>query len=87
LVEQHSTGRWTHYSLKVPGELPVPEMPETEEDKILNYVRENGSINNAECREMLRVKEERAWYLLLKLCRANLLYPKGKGRWRRYVAI
>jgi predicted HTH transcriptional regulator len=87
LVEQHSAGRWTHYSLEVPGELRVPEMPGTEEDKILNFVRENGSINNAKCRELLGVKEERAWYLLLKLCRANLLSPEGKGRWRRYVAI
>jgi hypothetical protein len=36
LVDQHSTGRWTHYSLKVPGELPVSEIPKTDKEKISN---------------------------------------------------
>jgi len=89
LVEQHSTGRWTHYTLDdalvQQSELPIPAAPETNEGRILTFVRDHGSINNAECRKLLKVKEERAWYLLMKLCKTGRLHPEGEGRWRRYL--
>ena len=56
-----------------------------DEEKILAHVREHGSINNAECRELLSVNKRRANYLLQKLCRYGLLVCKGELRWARYT--
>ncbi|MBI1925067.1 hypothetical protein HYR99_12565 [Candidatus Poribacteria bacterium] len=49
---------------------------ETDEEKILAYVREHGSINNAECRTLLNIDQQRANYLLRKLHRYGLLAPE-----------
>jgi predicted HTH transcriptional regulator len=54
------------------------------EDKILAYVRENGSIGNAECQTLLGIDNRRAWYLLTKLAKSGLLSPNGSGKGRRY---
>jgi predicted HTH transcriptional regulator len=57
----------------------------TDEEEILAYVREHGSINNAECRRLLGVEDKRAWYLLNKLCNLDRLQQIGKGCWSRYT--
>ncbi|MCZ6677258.1 MAG: sigma-54 dependent transcriptional regulator [Candidatus Poribacteria bacterium] len=57
---------------------------ETDEEKIVAYVREHGSINNAECRTLLNIDRQRANYLLRKLHRYGLLAPEGTRRWLRY---
>jgi len=85
LVEQQGVGRWTSYRLKVPLELPEQPVFQSEEDKILAYVRQSGSITNTECRALLNVDETRAYYLLKKLCDVRCLRPEGKGKGRRYV--
>jgi len=87
LVEQHSAGRWTHYSLTAPGELPVKEMPETEGDKILAFVQVHESINNTECRGLLGVPFRRAKYLLQSLVAEGKLRREKSGRWSRYYPI
>jgi DNA-binding NtrC family response regulator len=45
----------------------------SEEAKVLAYVRERGSINNSECRDLLQVGIQRSCYLLRKIQRAGLL--------------
>ena len=85
LVEQHSTGRWTHYSLKVPGELPVSEIPKTDKEKIIEFVLEHGSISNAQCRELLKVELQRASYLLKKMAADGKLRRERSHRWARYL--
>jgi DNA-binding NtrC family response regulator len=55
-----------------------------EEERILNFVREHGSINNSECRELLKVGLHRAWYLLRKLHRSGRLMQDSSRRWTQY---
>ena len=63
----------------------VLERTQTEDEKkIWEYVREHGSINNQQCRELLAVDNPRASYLLQKLQRYGLLALEGKKRWSRY---
>ena len=57
---------------------------ESDEEKILEYLRQNTSINNAECREFLGVSRNRASYLLQKLQRYHLVVAEGQRRWLRY---
>ena len=40
---------------------------ESDESRILEYVREHGMINDGECRELLEIDRHRANYLLKKL--------------------
>jgi len=85
MIEQHSTRRWAYYTLNVPAEAEALPQPQTEEEKILAYVRQHGSINNTECRDFLGIEPSRAWYLLKKLCAHELLKRQGEKRWARYV--
>ena len=62
----------------------VSSLPITDEEKILDYVREHGRIGNAECRELLLVDIQRASYLLKKIHRYGLLERVGEGRWAYY---
>jgi ATP-dependent DNA helicase RecG len=82
LVAQNGASRWTYYTLKVKDE-SIGLKPN--EEQILAYVKKNGSINNVHCRELLKVDETRAYYLMNKLAESGILRPKGKGRWRVYV--
>jgi DNA-binding NtrC family response regulator len=56
----------------------------TEEEDILAYVERHGSINNAECRELLSADYDHASYLLKKLNEYGLLVRQGDRRWARY---
>ena len=56
----------------------------TDEEKILAYVREHGSISNPECCDLLSVDYNRASYLLKKMHRYGLLVRQGENRWSRY---
>ena len=60
----------------------VPAM--TDDEKILAHVEQHGSINNAECRELLSADLHHSSYLLKKLQQYGLLVREGKGRWARY---
>jgi ATP-dependent DNA helicase RecG len=85
LIAQHSTRRWAYYTLSVPVEIKAALLLQTDEGKILEYVRKHGSINNSECRHLLGVETPRAWYLLNKLCNGGALQRQGARRWARYV--
>jgi len=56
----------------------------TDEERILVCVQRNGSITNAECRELLSVDMRRASYLLEKMTDHGLLQRKSNRRWTRY---
>jgi len=56
----------------------------TDEEGILEYVRQHGSISNPECRRLLSTDRHRATYLLQKMQRYGLLVHKGEHRWSRY---
>jgi ATP-dependent DNA helicase RecG len=85
LVDQLGASRWTSYTLRISREHVAQSTLPADEEKILAYVREHGSINNAECRRLLGVEDKRAWYLLNKLCNLDRLQQIGKGRWSRYT--
>jgi ATP-dependent DNA helicase RecG len=84
LVEQHGASRWTSYTLRVPREHTEQTVLQADKDKILAYVREHGTISNAECRKLLDVALHRASYLLRKLASEGVLKREGDRRWTRY---
>lgn len=84
LIEQHGASWWTYYRLKIPRELPEQKVPQADEDKILAYVREHGTINNTECRELLSVDLQRASYLLKRMTAEETLKREGERLWARY---
>lgn len=88
LVEMHSTRRWAYYTLSeaMPRQvqLAFPEMV-TDEEKVLAYVEQHGSINNAECRRLLNIEDyKKAGALLRKLRDVGKLRQVGTRRWARY---
>ena len=60
----------------------VPDLDD--EERILAYVRQAGSINNSQCRDLLTVGLHRACYLLRKLHRAGLLNRDHSRRSAQY---
>ena len=69
---------------QTPLVLDIPQRPPTEEDRLLAYVRQNGSIGNAECRAFLQVDRHHAFYLLDKMLHEGRLASHGMGRGWRY---
>jgi DNA-binding NtrC family response regulator len=63
---------------------PVAGRLASDEEQILAYVRQRGSIGNTECRDLLEVGMERAAYLLKKLHAQGMLAQEGARRWSRY---
>ena len=55
LLDQHGTRRWAYYTLKIPIEVKGVVPPQTDEEKILEYVREHRSIKRAECQQLLGI--------------------------------
>jgi DNA-binding NtrC family response regulator len=62
----------------------APSLLGSDEEKVLAYVREAGSINNSQCRDLLAVGLHRACYLLRKLHRAGLLNRDHSRRSAQY---
>lgn len=85
LIEQQGVGRWTSYQLKASPELLEERKPQTDEDRIVAYVRSRNSITNVECRTLLGIEEHQTYYLLKKLCDTGRLKPTGVGKGRRYI--
>lgn len=84
LVEQHSTRRWAYYTLSLAAKTVTGPMPLSDEERIIAYLREHGSINNAECREFLQVDIQRASNLLRKMHKQGILKREGERRWAYY---
>ena len=86
LVAQDGVGRGTTYRLvEVSGKDVPQEVSPADSDRVLEHVTGHGSISNGECRTLLGVSDNRAYYILDKLASQGCLRPEGKGRWRRYV--
>jgi len=85
LTKQHKARRWAYYTLTAPSEIEAPKITQTDEEKVLDYVKKYGSINNSECCIALGVKPSHSWYLLKKLSKQGLLKPRGEKRWMRYI--
>lgn len=84
-VEQTGFGRWTKYILKFQNDSTDIAIQKSDEEKIFVYILNHGSINNSECRELLNVNDDRAYYLLKKLSEKGKLKTLKKGKGRRYV--
>jgi len=67
-----------------PNPINIPPPPMTEEALVLEYVKQNGSISNTECRNFLKTDFDHASYLLRKMQKAGLLISAGGRRWARY---
>ena len=57
----------------------------SEEERILAYIREHGSIKRADCQQLLGVDYIKAKYVLRKMKDAGLLRQEGTRRGARYV--
>jgi len=86
LVEQHGVGGGTYYTLNAPLSIEAPQPAHTDNEKITAYVREHGSINNAECRVLLSVNAPRALYLLTRMRESGQLVAAGARMSRAAVA-
>ncbi len=85
LVEQHSTRRWAYYTLSSAAKTETGPMPLSDEERIIAYLREHRSINNAECRDLLGADARRVNYVLQKMLAASILQRQGENRWVRYT--
>ena len=87
LVTQHGAGRWTYYALDTMLRDSADESTRDQsiEDRVLDFVRQKGSITNSECQSLLGLDSPRAFRLLDKMVRTGLLRPERARRWRRYV--
>jgi hypothetical protein len=65
-------------------EFPKEQRPQTDEEKVLEYVRQHGSINNTECRDLLHVGLHRASHLLKRMHAHGALRRESERRWARY---
>ncbi len=59
----------------------------TEEDKLLNYIKSCGVINRIDAEKYMNIKKTKATTLLNGLLDKKLIYKKGVGRNTEYVAI
>lgn len=63
---------------------PLRFAADSDESKVLEYIRKHGAINNTECRALLNVGLQRACYLLRKLHRMELVQRKFSGKAAEY---
>jgi DNA-binding NtrC family response regulator len=63
---------------------PAQVLAPSDEQRIIAYVQQHGSINNTECRQLLSVGMHRASYLLSKLHQRGQLQQESGRRWAQY---
>jgi len=86
LIEMHASRRWAYYTLAASPEERAEVRPiGTDEQRVLQYVRERGSVNRGECQTLLGVSPRRVSYLLKQMCNAGYLKRTGQRRWTRYT--
>ncbi len=84
-VQNHQTGvQAENLLLKIPPN-PIPKGEIfIEEETILAYVREYGSITNSQCRQLLKSNYHRASYLLKRMSKDGRLVREGERRGSYY---
>lgn len=76
----------SYYALTLPREVPVVEVPATDEGRVLAYVRQHGFVQAGVCSELLGWESpKRAGRFLRKLADRGLLRSEGEKRGRRYL--
>lgn len=85
LIKQHKTKRWAFYTLNVPMEKELISPPQTDEEKVLAHVQQQGSISRLNCRILLNISDIQAKYFLQKMHQAKKLRLIGRGRGSKYV--
>jgi len=58
-----------------------------EEQRVLAYVKEHGSIKRSEAQKLLEVSDRRAKYVLEKMEKASLLRQEGRQKSARYMLL
>ncbi len=84
LVEQSGVGRWTKYRLKLTEGESIEEPLGKNEKIIIAHIQRQGSITNAESRELLGTNLDETSYILKKMTDKGAIKRLGKGRWTRY---
>jgi len=84
LAEQTGVGRWTKYGLKVSAGTPSGPPIGENEKIIIAHIQQQGSITNAECRDLLGTNLDETSYILKKMTDKGAIKRLGKGRWTRY---
>jgi len=73
------------YALALPSDVPPVEVPTSEEDRVVDFVRRHGSIRAGQCAELLGwASSQRAGRLLRRLASRGVLRAEGEKRGRRY---
>jgi len=85
LIEQNGTRRWAYYTLKASTDIKGLEQKQSNEEKILAYIRENGSISRSECQKLLNITAVQSRYILQKMRKKGLLILKGSRKVSRYT--
>jgi len=85
LIEQSGTRRWAYYTLNAPSDVEVLEQKLTNEEKILAYIQENGSISRSECQKLLDITTVQARYALQKMRNKGMLKLVGSRKGSRYI--
>lgn len=85
LIKQHKTKRWAYYTLNAPTEMEAPKPLRTKEEKVLEYIKNHGSIKRNECSILLELSGIQAKYILQKMHKNGLIRLIGKGRVRKYI--
>jgi ATP-dependent DNA helicase RecG len=65
----------------------MPAELSEEEQRVLAYVKEHGSIRRAEAQKLLEVSDRRAKYILEKMEKARLLRQEGRQKSARYLLL
>lgn len=65
----------------------MPAKLSEEEQIVLAYVKEHGSIKRAEAQKLLEVSDRRAKYVLEKMEKARLLRQEGQQKGARYLLL
>jgi ATP-dependent DNA helicase RecG len=65
----------------------MPAELSDEEQRVLAFVKEHGSIKRAEAQKLLEVSDRRAKYVLEKMEKARLLRQEGRQKGARYLLL
>jgi len=86
LIRMHGTRRWAYYTLTSDSETPVAAVRgDIEESKILEYVRQHGSITRRDCQVLLGGQPSHASYRLRRMVKEGNLQKHGRRRWTHYT--
>lgn len=60
-------------------------LPTGQQSKIVDYIRQQGSINDTEIQKLLGVKKTRAYIITKKMLDTKIIVKQGKGSNKIYI--